>query len=962
MNTGTPSAIQSITVRNTGTTPTLTVSGVSVTNAAFSATTTCGANIAINATCTVSVRFTPTTIGETTATLVIAHNGTPAASNVALSGTGAAPVAVLESPLGPLDFGSEPAGTTAVSPPQFILLRNDGSADLVVSGVSVTGTDVGSFTTTTCTTVVPGNACTITVSFKPTTIGAKSASVRIAHNSNNVLTSTSTVPVRGIGTTSLATVSGPLVFTPVNTGATSATQAITLNNFGNANLVVSGVTLTGANPGEFAIINNGCTTVAPAATCTITVALKPTTFGAKTATVSIAHNSVGSPSTVALSGIGLAPVAAVAPASLAFGSVATGTSTTQNITVSNTGNANLVVSGVTITGGEFVASGCTGPVAAGGNCIIAVQFAPTTTNPQSATLSIAHNNNNVLGSTNTVALTGTGSTATAPAATVTPALLAFGTVTTGTTTAAQNITVSNSGSANLVVSSVTKGGTNPTEFNVVNNCTTVLPGANCTITVAFAPATAVAKSATISIAHNATGSPSSVTVSGTGGSIVVPAPVASVTPASLAFGSVTTGTTSATQSITVSNTGNANLVVSPVTKGGTNPTEFTVVTNNCTTVLPGTNCTITVAFAPATAAAKSATISIPHNAAASPSNVTVNGTGTALPPPVGSTQTFPASGVSTAIVIRDTPRLTSPAMTTASLYPAPVTVSGMTGTISKVVVKVNGLTHTFARDIDMILVGPGGQKVMLMSDAGGNLPINNGIAATLTFDDAAAGLLPATTVILPGTYKPTDIINGGTNDNFPTPGPAPVPAAPALGTATYVTPAGLGVFNGLSPNGTWNLYVVDDGSGDAGNISGGYAVTITTDGAAPAPAPVAAVSPASLAFGTVTTGTLSTTQNITVSNTGNANLSVSGVTLTGTNPTEFTVVTNGCTVAVAPAGNCIITVRFNPTTTGVKAAAVSIAHNARERQAPFQWAAREEASSYPLRWRQWHRPRWPSAR
>ena len=292
-------------------------------------------------------------------------------------------------------------------------------------------------------------------------------------------------------------------------------------------------------------------------------------------------------------------------------------------------------------------------------------------------------------------------------------------------------------------------------------------------------------------------------------------------------------------------------------------------------------------------------------------------------PPTGATQTFPASGVSAAIVIRDTPRLTTPAMTTASLYPAPVTVSGMTGTISKVVVRVNGLTHTFARDIDMILVGPGGQKVMLMSDTGGNLPIN----ATLTFDQTVAGLLPASTTIATGTYKPTDIIHGGTNDNFPTPGPAPVPAAPPLGTATYVTPAGLGVFNGLSPNGTWNLFVVDDGSGDAGNISGGYALTITTDGAVPVPAPVAAVAPASLAFGTVTTGTLSTTQNITVSNTGNANLVVSTPTLTGVDLSQFAITNNGCTTVLAGA-NCIITVRFNPTSIGAKTAAVSIAHNA----------------------------------
>ena len=91
---------------------------------------------------------------------------------------------------------------------------------------------------------------------------------------------------------------------------------------------------------------------------------------------------------------------------------------------------------------------------------------------------------------------------------------------------------------------------------------------------------------------------------------------------------------------------------------------------------------------------------------------------------------------------------------------------------------------------------------------------------------------------------------------------------------------------------------------------------------------MASVSPASLAFGSVTTGTLSTTQNITVSNTGTANLLVSSVTLTGVDLSQFTITNNGCAAAVVPAGNCIITVRFNPTTTGVKAAAVSIAHNA----------------------------------
>jgi subtilisin-like proprotein convertase family protein len=172
------------------------------------------------------------------------------------------------------------------------------------------------------------------------------------------------------------------------------------------------------------------------------------------------------------------------------------------------------------------------------------------------------------------------------------------------------------------------------------------------------------------------------------------------------------------------------------------------------------------------------------------------------------TQTFSAPAATT---IRDN--------TTATPYPTSINVSGMSGTISKVVVKINGLTHAFARDIDMLLVGPGGQKVMLMSDAGGNLAVSN---ATVTFDAAAAAAVPQTTAIATGIYKPTDYTFGGTTDNFPAPGPAPAapPATPY--------PADLAVFNGTSPNGTWNLFVLDDGTGDVGNISGGYTLTIVT--------------------------------------------------------------------------------------------------------------------------------------
>ncbi len=144
-------------------------------------------------------------------------------------------------------------------------------------------------------------------------------------------------------------------------------------------------------------------------------------------------------------------------------------------------------------------------------------------------------------------------------------------------------------------------------------------------------------------------------------------------------------------------------------------------------------------------------------------------------------------------------------------YPVNINVSGMTGTVSKVALKLNGLTHTYPADIDIMLVGPAGQKVLLMSDAGGAADINN---ATLTFDTAATVAVPQNAAIATGTYMPT---NYGAADAFP----APAPAEP------YAT--SLSVFNGTAANGTWKLYMLDDEASDAGQILNGVSLTVTTN-------------------------------------------------------------------------------------------------------------------------------------
>ena len=154
-----------------------------------------------------------------------------------------------------------------------------------------------------------------------------------------------------------------------------------------------------------------------------------------------------------------------------------------------------------------------------------------------------------------------------------------------------------------------------------------------------------------------------------------------------------------------------------------------------------------------------------------------------------------------------------PAGGTTSPYPSGINVTGLTGLITDVDVTLYGLTHSFPKDLDILLVGPGGQNVMLMSDIGSHAVSD----INLIFDDSAGAFLSST--ISSGTFKPTD---GGGTDTFPSPAPA--------------DPYGslLSVFNGLggsNANGYWNLFIFDDKSTGAHRDPGaiyGWSLDIET--------------------------------------------------------------------------------------------------------------------------------------
>ena len=162
---------------------------------------------------------------------------------------------------------------------------------------------------------------------------------------------------------------------------------------------------------------------------------------------------------------------------------------------------------------------------------------------------------------------------------------------------------------------------------------------------------------------------------------------------------------------------------------------------------------------------------------------------------------------------------------TASPYPSVNIVSGAVGTVTKITVSLNNVTHGYPDDLDVLLVGPGGQRVMLMSDAGSSAsaknPLNN---VTITFDELAANPLPDSNQIVTATYRPANYAGGMfTADSFE-------------GLLPPFTNTSLGVFIGTIPNGTWALYVVDDEFQDVGNIAGGWTLNVTTTDTALPPA------------------------------------------------------------------------------------------------------------------------------
>lgn len=318
----------------------------------------------------------------------------------------------------------------------------------------------------------------------------------------------------GVIPASAATAEMQLSSTAINFGSTYVTlfksTNLTIKNSGSADLVISKATASGPfTHGTMDLPR----TIEPGDSISVTLWFHPVSVGKATGTLSISSNASTTAATVALSGTGLAQTMSLTPSSVNFASVNVGSTATQTETLKNTGTTSLDVYKTSVSASVFTLSGLSLPslLAPGKSISFTLKFAPQSAGTISGSASISTSMEGSL----TASLTGTGVAATTTRTLVAnPTSLAFGSIDIGST-ATKSVSVENTGNSSVSVSGVTMSGSGYAATGISSN-ETLAAGTTTPITVVFAPTAAASSSGDIQISSNASNSPLTIALSGTG--------------------------------------------------------------------------------------------------------------------------------------------------------------------------------------------------------------------------------------------------------------------------------------------------------------------------------------------------------------------------------------------------------------------------------------------------------------
>src|SRR5713226_6839552 len=639
------------------------------------------------------------------------------------------------------------------------------------------------------------------------------------------------------------------------------------------------------------------------------------------------------------------PKVTLSATSLSFGNQLLGTtSAAKTVTLTNSGGATLTISSITVTGDFAQINTCGTSVAAGANCTISVTFTPTTTGTRSGTLSITDNAKN---SPQAVALSGTGT----PPVTLSPASISFGSVVVGSSSATINVQLTNSGSSTLNITSITLTGTDTTQFALVAptsgspacsfGASSLNAGSSCFFGVKFAPTSTGVKSASVSVADNAAGSPQTVPLSGTGTASGV-----TLSPASISFGSVVVGSSSATINVQLTNSGSSTLNITSITLTGTDTTQFALVAPTsgspacsfgASSITAGSSCFFGVKFAPTSTGAKSASVSVADNAAGSPQTVSLSGTGTTGGPNYGSGFTSAGLTLNGKAVINGTNlRLTDGGSGEASsaFFNTLVNVQSFTNDFSFQLTNpsADGITFTIQGNSPSALGPAGGGLGYGPSQPGGTPGIGNSVAVKFDlYNNASEG--GDSTGLYTNGVSPTIPFVDLTNTGIDLHSGDPFNVHMTYDGTTLVMKItdGTDSTKTFSTSFTVNIPNAVGGStayvGFTGGTGGLAAIqdilTWTYTSGASTTSPGVSLSSSSLSFGNQQVGTTSAAQTVTLTNSGTATLTISSIATTG----DYAQ-TNTCGASVTAGANCTISVTFTPTAMGTRKGTLSITDNA----------------------------------
>ncbi|HUV68207.1 MAG TPA: choice-of-anchor D domain-containing protein [Terracidiphilus sp.] len=377
------------------------ISSVAITAPFTIASNSCGTTtLAANTSCQVLVEFAPTQSGAVAGTLLFTDGA--GTQTVALGGTGAAPATDTLNP-GALSFPA--TAVDSLSAPQTILLTNTGDATLTSIDVTVSGAFQMS---NNCGGQLIGHAaCTISVLFAPTQLGAESGTLTV---SDALRTQTAMLNGTGAATPTLSVSPTSLTFATQPAGVPSAPQMVTVTNTSSAAIVNVGFQITGAAAGNYSLPWTTCgATLLSGASCAVQIVFTPPATGAIGAVLTVSSSTFGvAPVSVSLNGgmLGASGLNA-SPSLLNFSTVGVGqTSSAMTVTLTNnTGNSIGALTFAAVGPFAVAQNTCASGLNAAASCTAAVVFQPTATGLANGTLTISSAS---LSTPLTMALAGTG--------------------------------------------------------------------------------------------------------------------------------------------------------------------------------------------------------------------------------------------------------------------------------------------------------------------------------------------------------------------------------------------------------------------------------------------------------------------------------------------------------------------------------------------------------------------------